>query len=302
LGGQARMALTYQPDAVDGLWRSMDATYQRTLTEDIYFSTRYQQNLQGEQGRRYSGRLDYQLSDFTLGLVAYGDSAGQYGGQLSLRTQLQPGAEGYEIANAMRSRSAGAATVKLLVFVDDNGNKVMDPGEPPMPGVKVMNLSRSSSQISNPAGEVVFNDIPSNIPVRLEVDMEEIPDIYLSAPRRPLVVYGQAGAKGEYILPLQRLGEVNGTIVREGREGQKIAVAGLTLVALDAEGKVMARTRTDGEGFFILGDLPLGQYQIAIEADERGQKGFEFIHDTMQPLTAKNYLVEGVELFVKNRN
>lgn len=300
-GGQARVALTYRPNDSEQLWKTMDASYQRTLSENLFISTRYQQNLQGEQGQRYSGRLDYQLDDFTLGLTAYGDARGDYGGRLSLRTQLQPGPDGYEIANALRSRSAGAATVKLVVFVDENGNQVFDPGEPPVPGVKVINLSRSTSKVSNPEGELVFNDIPSNIPVRLDVDMEEIPDIYLVAPKRPLVVFGQAGAKGEYVLPLQRLGEVNGTVVREERDGQKRAVAGLQLIALDQEGKVLARTNTESDGYFVLGNLPLGTYQIAIDEEESGQKGFTIIEGATVQLSAKSYLKENVEVFVINK-
>lgn len=300
-GGYARAAFTYRPNDAEGLWRTMDATYQRALTEKLYFDARYQQNLQGDQAQRYTGKLDYQLADFSLGLSAYGDDSGDYGGQLSLRTQLQPGAKGYEIANAMESRSAGAATVNLLVFVDDNGNQVLDPGETPMAGVKIDNISRNTSQISNPAGEVVFKDIPSNIPVRLEVDMEEIPDIYVRAPVKPLVVYGQAGAKGDYILPLRRVGEVNGYILREGREGQKSAIAGLKLMALNAEGKIMARTRTEGDGFFVLDNLPLGTYQIAVDVEDGGEKGFGFAHETVFTLKAKTYVVEDVELFVKNK-
>ncbi|MFO0500499.1 MAG: carboxypeptidase-like regulatory domain-containing protein, partial [Pseudomonadota bacterium] len=301
-GGYARVALAYRPNDKESIWRTADATYQRTLTQNLYFDARYQQNLQDDQGQRYSGRLDYQLSALSLGLTGYADSSGDYGGQLSLRTELQPGAKGYEVANTLKSRSFGAATVKLLVFIDDNGNQQLDPGEAPIEGVRVANLNRNSSQLSNAAGEMVFQDIPANMPVRLEVVDEELPDIYLRTPPRPLVVYGQAGAKGEYIIPLQRYGEINGMVMREGRDGQKRPVARLQLVVRNADGKAVARTRTEEDGFFILDNLPLGQYQVDIETTENAMKGLTMRSDARFTIEAKKYLIEDIEIFVNNED
>jgi len=131
---------------------------------------------------------------------------------------------------------------------------------------------------------------------------EELPDIYLRTPPRPLVVYGQAGAKGEYIIPLQRYGEINGMVMREGRDGQKRPVARLQLVVRNADGKAVARTRTEEDGFFILDNLPLGQYQVDIETTENAMKGLTMRSDARFTIEAKKYLIEDIEIFVNNED
>jgi hypothetical protein len=61
-------------------------------------------------------------------------------------------------------------------------------------------------------------------------------------------------------LPLVGAGDIDGTLVRAGGG----SIEGVDLELLDAERRVVARTRTDFDGFFLFDRVAYGRYSVRI--------------------------------------
>jgi hypothetical protein len=273
--GVGQLDVQYTPNNSGAFWQTAAAAARVNVTNDFYAEATLREDLSGQGGREVGTTLRYQLARATLGLKAQQVLAGNAKGASSfgftLGTQLEPAAGGYRLANTRR-RGVQVAQVRLYAFRDDNANGVADTGEPALPGVVFRNMNRSTALTTNAKGEVLFTDVAAGVPVRLEIDPDALPDIYLQPPTKPVVVLAQAGTMGEYSVPLQLLGEVAGVAYRAGRDGRRVPVANLALELADVNGRVVARSRSGGDGYYVLGGVKMGQYtlQLALGAQASG--------------------------------
>jgi hypothetical protein len=152
--------------------------------------------------------------------------------------------------------------VSGYVFLDENGNGDMDPGEPVLDGVRVVmggQTVRTDSQ-----GRFRAWDLVPFEPLRLRVDPQSIPDPTWISLRGVVEVEVPPASYRRVDLPLSPSGEVTGRAVRVNGEGKELPLANLELELVDQERGSVRTLSTFSDGEFYLFGVPPGSYHLRV--------------------------------------
>jgi len=155
----------------------------------------------------------------------------------------------------------GRGGVAGRVFIDDNGNGAMDPGEAPAPGVPVVvggeRATSDSTGMYRSWGLLPY----AVLPVAVDTLNLAVTDV---APRAP--EYLQRLTPNAWVrvdLPLVRTREASGRVRWRGAQG---ALAGITVEIRREGDREPRRAVTFSDGEFYVTRLPAGEYTFAIAA------------------------------------
>ena len=178
---------------------------------------------------------------------------------LNLNFSLDPGG-GMRLS---RQPLAAAGEINALVYRDLNDNGVRDPSEPYEKGALVTTGRRLSDKATDAKGSVLVGGLATFTPVTVGIDETSLSDPML-VPRKALqVVVPRPGIPATVEIGLVGGGDIEGAIVKSGGLGFE----GLDLELVDRAGKLIARTRTDFDGFFLFERVPYGDYHIRLSKD-----------------------------------
>lgn len=163
----------------------------------------------------------------------------------------------------VRMTSARLATngqVLARVYRDLNGDGTRQPDEPFESDVQIAAGRVPIDILTDANGEVVVDGLEAFRPVLIGVDASSLPDPMVSPAGPGVVVMPRPGVVAMVELGLKGAGEVDGTLVKAG----SATLEGVDLELVDARGTVIARTRSDFDGYFLFERVPYGQYKVRI--------------------------------------
>jgi hypothetical protein len=183
----------------------------------------------------------------------------------NLNFSLDPGG-GFKLS---RQPLAAAGAVNAQVYRDLNDNGVRDPTEPFEKGALVTTGRRLSERATDDRGAVLVGGLATFTPVTVGVDESSLADPML-VPRKALqVVVPRPGIPATVEIGLVGGGDIEGAIVKNGGLGFE----GLALELVGSDGKVVAMTQTDFDGFFLFERVPYGDYRIRLSSDSAQAAG-----------------------------
>lgn len=162
-----------------------------------------------------------------------------------------------------RQPLAAAGAVRARVYRDRNDNGVRDLSEPFEKGALVTTGTRITEKPTDERGAVLIGGLATFTPVTVGVDTTSLADPNLVPKKALQVVVPRPGVPAEVEIGLVGGGEIEGAIVKSGGLGFE----GLTLELLDTNGKVIAVTRTDYDGYFLFERVAYGTYAVRIAAE-----------------------------------
>jgi hypothetical protein len=160
--------------------------------------------------------------------------------------------------SADKLASQGSALVR--VYRDANMNGRRDPGERTEKGAQITAGRVPVELLTDANGEVVVDGLEPFQPVLVGVDGSSLPDPLVQPSTPGSVVTPRPGVSVAIELPLVATGDVDGTLVRAGGGN----LEGVDLELVDVEGRAVARTRSDFDGFFLFEGVPYGRYTVRI--------------------------------------
>ena len=160
--------------------------------------------------------------------------------------------------SSQKLASQGSALVR--VYRDANANGRHDIGEPWEKGVQVTAGRVPVDALTDANGEVMVDGLEPFQPVLVGVDGSSLPDPFVQPSTPGLVLTPRPGVAVALELPLAGTGTIDGTLVRSGGG----TVEGVDLELADAEGRTVARTRSDFDGFFVFETVPYGRFTLRI--------------------------------------
>ena len=155
---------------------------------------------------------------------------------------------------------ATRGTTLVRVYRDTNGNGRRDAGEPPEKGVQVSAGRVPVETLTDANGEVIVDGLETFQPVLLGVDASSLPDPLVQPSTPGMVVTPRPGVALAVDLPLTSAGDIDGTLARAGGG----TIEGVDLELVDVEGRTVATTRSDFDGFFLFEGVPYGRYTVRI--------------------------------------
>jgi hypothetical protein len=167
--------------------------------------------------------------------------------------------------------TTGRATMNL--FMDDNNNGIRDPGEPPVPWAKF----RGQETLQTLPGALPLRALPNFRPVQIETRHFKFDDPFLVARAKAYELRTHSGSDVSLDVAVLMTGDIEGTVFF-GSADDAIAARGVIVSLRDERGYVIAKARSEFDGYYSFNSVPGGNYEVRVAAKE-GRKEF------VQPVT-----------------
>lgn len=163
---------------------------------------------------------------------------------------------------------SNTGSVSAQAYLDENRNGRKDPGERVIEGTRF--VVRDGAQLDNQSREprvAWYTQLGRSQWTAIAIDPGSLEDISLQPAEEGLAVLPRPGKVIRLDLPVQILGEVNGTTRRRlGAKSKELG--GLELELASADRSVVRRIRSAFDGFFEIRNLPLGTYTLRVSPEE----------------------------------
>jgi hypothetical protein len=233
---------------------------------EAYWSASENVDLEGDlvyeaTTHRARAKLSYirRLSSMAVALTGEAASDGSVAFGINLNFSLDP-RHGIAVT---RRPLAQAGEVRATVYRDLNDNGVRDASEPAEPGAMVTTGTQQAEEATDAKGNVVVGGLIPFQPIAVGIDLTSLADPMLVPKKALQVVIPRPGVPADVEIGLVGGGDVEGALVKSGGLGFE----GVDLELVDASGKVVARTRTDYDGFFLFERVAYGSYTIRVSKD-----------------------------------
>ncbi|TKB54954.1 carboxypeptidase-like regulatory domain-containing protein [Ferrimonas aestuarii] len=196
-----------------------------------------------------------------------------------------------------RASLANQGTLLVTVFHDLNGNGIHEVNEPVLPGVKIRAPQSYRQAHTDRDGIATLYNMPALRSSDIIVDRDSIPEPFLIPATPGVSLQPKRGLISALSVPLVEATEVDGTLYQQDSE-QPAAYVNLMLV--DAQQQVVARTRSEFDGYYLFTDLLPGQYQLRLDADASPNLATKKLSQHQLDLTQPGTVVAGLDLNLIN--
>ena len=172
-----------------------------------------------------------------------------------------------------RARSmASSGSLSALAFVDTNQNGLFDEGDEPAPDVGFRIGGGFNASRTDDDGISFITGIPVHRPVSVTVAPETIDDPLWTVAVDGVTVVPRPGRPIRLDFPILVSGEVDGTVYLE-RDGQQYGAGRVVVELLDGQGEIINTTQTAFDGFYVLSNIPFGEYRLRVSEEQLTKLG-----------------------------
>ena len=228
-------------------------------------------------GSQLNVGANYSFQDSSLQLTtslnkSYGSYAVALTGGVSNRGQYSIGVRIFtSIAHEPRRSQwifdaipqAESGGVSARVFVDKNGNGIMDADELPLKGVGFLINSSNQAARTDEAGIAYVGHLSGNRNIDIAVNPATVEDPQLVSSLKGLRFVPRPGVVTQIDFPLVLTGEIDGTVYLV-KSGGKRGISNALIELVDKSGKVVTETRSGSDGFFVMVEVLPGEYSLRI--------------------------------------
>lgn len=211
---------------------------------------------------RARGGIGYVRRFDRVAVTASGEVAtdGSVAAGLSLAFSIGPDPRDHGGIRVTSEKLASHGSTMVRVYRDTNNNGRRDPDEPLEKNVQVSAGKIPVENVTDANGEVIVDGLEPFQPVLIGIDGSSLPDPLVQPSTSGLVVTPRPGVALAIELPLVSAGDIDGTLARAGGG----TMEGMDLELVNVEGRVVATTRSDFDGFFLFEGVPYGGYTVRI--------------------------------------
>ena len=213
--------------------------------------------------------LNKNLGSYGLGLSASYSSRGvvTVGLQLFIATSREP-RQGQWRFDALPKAGSGATSVR--VFLDHNGNGVMDASEEPIENVALtVNGSRAPVR-TNAAGVALLDRLPIRQNVDIAVDPQTLEDPYWVPQRKGVRLVPRPGRVAELDFPVVLTSEIDGTVYLDEKMLRR-GMGDVVIELLDPQRKVTSTIKSSSDGYYIIPAVVQGRYSLRVSPEQLKQ-------------------------------
>lgn len=238
------------------------------------------------------------IGQFGLGLTGSYSSDGDYaaGLRFSLGLGREPRTSTW-LYSAQPMAGLGAASVRM--FVDENANGRLDPGESPVNNAGfVVNGSRREVR-TNEAGIAQLGRLPVAQYVDVSIDRSTLFDPQWEPFREGVSLVPRPGHVTQVDFPVQMTTEIDGTVYLWESDSDR-EIGGLTVELLDMDMTVIGQTTSAWDGFYIMPRVPSGQYYLRISPTQLKQLKLRHTGIRVLEVDANGAYISGVDMLVQS--
>ena len=154
----------------------------------------------------------------------------------------------------------GRATMNL--FIDDDNDGFRDPDEIPVEWASY----RDQETLETSPGVLPLMALPSARPVLFDMQHLTLDDPFLVPRAKAYELRTHAGSDVSIEVAVVMTGDIEGHVLA-GSAGDERAVRGVIVTLHDAEGREVARTRSEFDGFYNFTSVPSGDYEVRVSVN-----------------------------------
>lgn len=296
LGLNGQLAYSIQPEA------KLDSV---TLSGDHRFGQAYLLTLGlaravSSAETLYTAALNKSLGSYGLGLSASYSSHGTFtaGLQLFLAMGREPRQAKWHF-DALPKADSGAASVR--VFLDNNGNGVLDAGDELLANVGISVNGNRAQTRTNAAGIAWLDRLPTRENVDIAVDSQTLEDPYWVSQLKGVRLVPRPGTVAEVDFPVIMTSEIDGTVYLVDKT-QKRGLGNVVIEVLDLNHQLVKTITTSSDGYYTVPAVTRGVYYLQIAP--RQFKQFDFVDPGPRTITVlpDGNFIDGVDfLLAKNK-
>lgn len=156
----------------------------------------------------------------------------------------------------VRDPIANVGQLRARIFRDDNNNGRHDTGEVVEKGALLTASTALALEPSGNNGIASANGLAAYRPVAVGIDGSSLSNPALAPLKALQVIVPRPGVTTTIDIPLVGAGDIEGALVKDDGSG----IEGLDVELIDDQGRTVATTRTDYDGFFLFERVPFGAY------------------------------------------
>ena len=207
---------------------------------------------------RVRARLSYVRRLSTMAVALTGEAASD--GSVAFGVNLNFSLDASHRFMLSRRPIAQAGEVRAHVYRDLNDNGALDPGEPSEKDAIVTTGTQQAERPTDSRGATLVGGLAPYQPIAVGIDPTSLADPMLVPKKALQVVVPRPGVPADVEIGLVGGGDVEGALLKSGEVGFE----GVDLELVDSAGKVVTKTRTDYDGFFLFERVAYGSYSIRV--------------------------------------
>ncbi|NHZ87555.1 hypothetical protein F2P45_00685 [Massilia sp. CCM 8733] len=222
---------------------------------------------------RWSASLNKGVGSVGLGVNAFYTSRGDYGGGVRLFMALgREPRSGRWLHDAVPMAGGGAASVR--VFLDKNGNGVMDGDDEPIKGAGFSVNGGAHLARSGDDGVAYLNRLPAHQHADIAIDPGTLEDPQWQAREAGRRLVPRPGKVSRLEVAVGVTGEIDGTTWLSDAGGKR-GMGDFELELLDRGGTVIGKTTSSADGYYVLGGIAPGNYLLRIAPAQLARLGLQ---------------------------
>ena len=240
---------------------------------------------------RLTSSLNKSLGNYAVALTAAVASNREFsvGVQLFIAIGREPRREQL-IFSAQPMADSGAVSAR--VFIDQNGNGVMDEDEQAVKNIGFMVNSSNHPVRTDATGVAYVGHLPANRNTDIAINPSTIEDSQLASRLKGIRIIPRPGNVTQIDFPLVMSGEIDGTVYLL-RNGVKRGVGNVLVELVDPSGAVVAEARSGSDGFFVVTEVLPGPYSLRIAEEQLKDLGLKYSGARNLTLSPKGTFISG---------
>lgn len=240
---------------------------------------------------RLTTGLTKSLGSYAIALTAGYSSRREFNISVQLSTAIgRDPRRSQSIFDAVPMAESGAVSAR--VFIDKNGNGVMDADEQPVKNVGFLINSSNFAVRTDDAGIAYVGHLLSNRETGISVNPATIEDPQLVSALKGLRLIPRPGNVTQIDFPLVQTGEIDGTVYLVNK-GRKRGVGNVLVELVDKDGKVVAETRSGSDGFFVVVEVLPGEYSLRVGEEQLNELKLRYSGARRVTMSPKGTFVNG---------
>lgn len=209
-----------------------------------------------------SNLLSVRVRDYDMTFSVYSDFEGRW--SVGAGFNIAFGYDGQQqafITDPVGLANTGRATMNL--FIDEDNDGIRDPGEEPVSWARY----RDQETLEHMPGVLPLSALPASRPVIFDMQQMELDDPFLMPRAKAYELRTHAGSDVQIDVAVVLTGDIEGHVLA----GKTTGARGVIVTLHDLQGREVARTRSEFDGYYSFNSVPGGNYEVRITIPGQGQ-------------------------------
>ncbi|GAB2915795.1 porin family protein [Rheinheimera gaetbuli] len=188
-----------------------------------------------------------------------------------------------------------SGSVAVRVFEDLNMNGVFDSEEPLIQNAKVSARQSYRHGITNEQGVVILTSLANQVTTDIVVDEESLDGPFMITAIPGVAITARKGFVDQLDFPVVKAGELEGVIYLKNEQGQHSPAPYIMLHLIDAQGDIVASTRSEFDGLYLFKSLKPGEYSLKVDDAFIDRRGLRKVKQKQLQFSSAGDLIVGVD-------